>query len=158
MKQELMQEFLKKENIIAVVGASRDPEKYGYKLIFKRLKDYYAAMNLPHWSLWISYETENFSRLEISKIILDFWEALANIKWKLGLITRGKKELETFIVNFERAALQDVMNVASRSLTELEQLAAEIIEISKDRVLSLNYILTHNLEDERIISLSSDPE
>ena len=135
-----------------------NPEKYGYKLIFKRLKDYYAAMNLPHWSLWISYETKNFSRLEISKIILDFWEALANIKWKLGLITRGKKELETFIVNFERAALQDVMNVASRSLTELEQLAAEIIEISKDRVLSLNYILTHNLEDERIISLSSDPE
>ena len=37
-----MKEFLKKGNIIAVVGASRNPEKWGYK-IFKKLKEFYKT-------------------------------------------------------------------------------------------------------------------
>ncbi len=37
-----MKEFLKKGNIIAVVGASRNPEKWGYK-IFKKLKGFYKT-------------------------------------------------------------------------------------------------------------------
>jgi hypothetical protein len=37
MKKELINKFLEKTNIIAVVGASRDPEKYGHK-VYKDLK------------------------------------------------------------------------------------------------------------------------
>jgi hypothetical protein len=35
----LIQEFLNKKNVIAIVGVSKNPEKYGYK-IFKDLKDF----------------------------------------------------------------------------------------------------------------------
>ena len=125
-----------------------NPEKYGYKLVLKSFVSHYNAMNLPHWSLWFNYETKNFNRSKLSRIVLDSWEALVRIKWKLGLITEREKELETFIVNFERAALQDIEEKSSRSVEELEELAAEIVEISKDRVLSWNYILTHNLNDK----------
>jgi predicted CoA-binding protein len=37
MNQELIQEFLRKENIFAVVGVSRDPAKYGHQ-VYKDLK------------------------------------------------------------------------------------------------------------------------
>lgn len=37
MDKELLEEFLKRENIFAVVGVSRNPKKYGYK-IYKDLK------------------------------------------------------------------------------------------------------------------------
>lgn len=38
MKENIIREFLNKNNIIAVVGASRNPEKYGYK-VYKDLKE-----------------------------------------------------------------------------------------------------------------------
>ena len=38
MNEELIKKFLNKKNIFAVVGASRDPEKYGYQ-VYKDLKE-----------------------------------------------------------------------------------------------------------------------
>ncbi|MEM1575625.1 MAG: CoA-binding protein [Nitrososphaerota archaeon] len=38
MKENLIKEFLNKNNVIAVVGASRNPKKYGYK-VYKDLKE-----------------------------------------------------------------------------------------------------------------------
>ena len=38
MNQELIRTFLNKKNIFAVVGASRDPKKYGYQ-VYKNLKN-----------------------------------------------------------------------------------------------------------------------
>lgn len=37
MNQELIKEFLRKKNIFAVVGVSRDPKKYGHR-VYKDLK------------------------------------------------------------------------------------------------------------------------
>ncbi|RLI45402.1 CoA-binding protein, partial [Candidatus Bathyarchaeota archaeon] len=37
MNEELIKKFLNKKNIFAVVGASRDPKKYGYQ-VYKDLK------------------------------------------------------------------------------------------------------------------------
>ena len=38
MEQELIEGFLDKKNVFAVVGASRDPQKYGYQ-VYKDLKN-----------------------------------------------------------------------------------------------------------------------
>lgn len=38
MDERLIKEFLRKENIFAVVGVSRDKKKYGYK-VYKNLKE-----------------------------------------------------------------------------------------------------------------------
>lgn len=37
MNEELIKEFLRKENVFAVVGVSRDPKKYGHR-VYKDLK------------------------------------------------------------------------------------------------------------------------
>ena len=134
--------------------AFRNPEKYGYKLILKNITDYYHAMSLPHWSLWISYETNNFNRLELARIILDLWEIVTNIKRDLGLISKERSELEKLIVDFERAALQDIASMSPASPADLEELAMDISEIAKDEALYRSYILTHNLGCEnKVIDL-----
>jgi len=38
MNEELIEKFLDKKNVFAVVGASRDPKKYGYQ-VYKDLKE-----------------------------------------------------------------------------------------------------------------------
>ena len=38
MNEKLIKEFLRKENIFAVIGVSRDKKKYGYK-VYKNLKE-----------------------------------------------------------------------------------------------------------------------
>ncbi|MHA1238098.1 MAG: CoA-binding protein [Candidatus Odinarchaeia archaeon] len=38
MNEDLISEFLKKTNVYAVIGVSRNPEKYGYK-VYKDLKN-----------------------------------------------------------------------------------------------------------------------
>ena len=38
MNEELIKKFLDKKNVFAVVGASRDPKKYGYQM-YKDLKE-----------------------------------------------------------------------------------------------------------------------
>lgn len=38
MNEELIKQFLKKKNIFAVVGASKNPEKYGHQ-VYKDLRD-----------------------------------------------------------------------------------------------------------------------
>ena len=38
MKEELIEKFLKEDNIFAIVGVSKDPNKYGHK-VFKDLKE-----------------------------------------------------------------------------------------------------------------------
>lgn len=38
MKADLIKEILERKNVIAVVGASRDPEKYGHR-VYKDLKE-----------------------------------------------------------------------------------------------------------------------
>jgi hypothetical protein len=37
------------------------PEKYGYKLLFRRFEDYYQALSISSWIEWISYETDFFN-------------------------------------------------------------------------------------------------
>jgi hypothetical protein len=71
------------------------------------------------------------------------------------LISRERSDLEKLIVDFERAALQDIASTSSKSPADLEELAMEISEIAKDETLYRSYILTHNLGCEnRVIDLS----
>jgi len=123
------------------------PKKFGYNLIFKKFFDYYRAMDYTHWAYWISYETENFSRFDIARVVLDCWEALINIKHKLSLMDQNAKELESLIINFERATLQEIIKSRVTTPNELEKLTAEVLDISKKMSLTKIFILTHEVGD-----------
>lgn len=121
-------------------------EKYGYRLIFKNFLDYYRGLTSPHWKYWISYETMSIDRVSIGKAILDSWETLSTIKWKLGLLTEREYELESIRVLFEKTVYNKIDKIILEKPEEVDEICKELVEISKDPLLSWNYVLTNDTE------------
>ena len=46
------------------------PEKYGYKSVPKNFVEFFNKFHKPSWNYWINYETQTFSRENLTKIIL----------------------------------------------------------------------------------------
>lgn len=121
------------------------PERHGYKLIFKNFQDYHRAMNLPHWSQWISYETANLSRLDIAHMILKSAEKLLEYKIKFGRITENEYKHEKLILDLDKIFIKkfdEIMKINDEK--DRNAKIKELAEISKDPLLSLSYILTES--------------
>jgi B12-binding domain/radical SAM domain protein len=73
------------------------PEKYGYKLHFKNLRDYVAGMSMPSWHQWISYETRELDRSEIATLTLDAITESARIKEKYGAATSPEETAQQYL-------------------------------------------------------------
>ena len=61
------------------------PEKYGYKLLFKNLRDYISGMLMPSWHQWVSYETRWLSRKDIATLTLHALTESILVREKYGL-------------------------------------------------------------------------
>jgi B12-binding domain/radical SAM domain protein len=69
--------------------AFENPERYGYKPLFKGLDDYYTAMkNAPSWEYMQSYETEWLTRQDIINLTYEAAGALNELKYKYGLLSK----------------------------------------------------------------------
>ncbi len=67
-----------------------DPEKYGYRLFARTLKEHRQAMLMPSWKYTLSYETNWMSRDEIVKATYDGALALLDLKEKHGVIGKTR--------------------------------------------------------------------
>jgi B12-binding domain/radical SAM domain protein len=63
------------------------PEKYGYKLLFKRLKDLRRALESPSWKYFLNYETEWMTRDEIVYTTYEAGMRLNDAKERVGLLS-----------------------------------------------------------------------
>lgn len=63
-----------------------EPEKYGYRLFYRSLKEHRQAMLMPSWKFTLSYETKWMSRDEIVRATYDGALALLDIKERYGVI------------------------------------------------------------------------
>jgi len=131
-----------------------NPSLYGYKLRHKTLKEYYNAVKLyPHWSMWLSYETKNFTQKDIVRIILEMWEKLENIKYQLNLISKETLELEILLANFEKSVFKNLRQINSNDLKVLEDFARDVLNISKDIDLVKKFI-AESTDDESFLTYS----
>jgi len=63
-----------------------EPEKMGYRLLYRTLAEHRQAMLMPSWKQRLNYETEWMSRDDIVNATYDGAEALVNLKQRHGLI------------------------------------------------------------------------
>lgn len=122
-----------------------NPGKYGYKLRFKRFQDYYKAMSYPHWSQWISYETNNMSHLDIAYTILKSAGRLLEYKRRFGRITEDEYKREKLRLELDKIFVKEfdeIMKIEDKE--ERNNRIKELAEIAKDPLLSLSYILTES--------------
>lgn len=117
-----------------------NPERHGYRIIFKNFPELHDGLNNFHWKFWINYETFNMNRSEIGRVILDSWEALSTIRWKLGLLADKEYELEMLRIRFEKATFKKIDEIISKKPEEVEEAVKELVEISKDPFLTWSYV------------------
>lgn len=121
------------------------PEKYGYRLKFKRFNDYYQAMRSPHWMHWISYETLNMSTLDLANLILESSEEIINNKKDYGMITEKEHKQRKLRVALDRifvSEFDEIMKIEDPD--KRNDRIKELAEIAKDPLLSLSYVLTQS--------------
>ncbi|MEM2921779.1 MAG: cobalamin-dependent protein [Candidatus Bathyarchaeia archaeon] len=119
------------------------PERYGYKLRFKNFRDYFQAMDLPHWSQWISYETVNMSGLDLANSILESLDVLLRLKREHGRITEKEYGREKLILDLDKIFVSDFVEIMKlEKPNERNARVKELAEIAKDPLLSLSYIQT----------------
>ncbi len=119
------------------------PEKYGYRLFFKNIEDYYRAMSLPSWHLWLSYETKYLGRKEILLLILQSLEKKLELEEKYRLFDHPS---ENASFGFERFKIKAWHAIAER--------VDEILNISNqaernDRLLTLKDMFEEYLTLDR---------
>ncbi|MEM2924582.1 MAG: radical SAM protein [Methanocellales archaeon] len=116
------------------------PEEYGYRLFFKNAEDYFKAMSMPSWHLWLSYETKYLSRKEILMLILESLEKKLELEEKYQLFEHPS--INASLV-FERFKVKSWHAVAEK--------VDEILGTSQEaeRLLELKEVLEENLTLDR---------
>jgi len=78
-----------------------EPEKFGYRLLYKTLKEHRQAMLMPSWKYTLNYETEWMTREDIVKATYDGALMLLDIKEKYQVI--GKEKASMIREHIEKA-------------------------------------------------------
>jgi radical SAM superfamily enzyme YgiQ (UPF0313 family) len=109
------------------------PEKYGYRLLFTKLKDLAAALESPSWKYFLNYETEWMTRDEIAYTTYEAGLRLNDAKERHGLV--GHKEAEA--VRTRNRAAVAMMKRVDRALeiadpAEREAAMAPILKEIRD--------------------------
>ncbi len=121
-------------------------EKYGYKLLFKNLEDYYRGMSMPSWHLWLGYETKYLGRKELLKLILQSLEKKMELEEKYRTFEHPS---ENASYGFERFKIK-VWHAIAEKVDEIQTLSSQSERDS--RLLALRDTL------EEYVALDRTPE
>jgi len=110
--EELLQKFGSTRRLLPMIaplapfidpGSSifEEPEKFGYRLFYKTLKEHRQAMLMPSWKYTLNYETEWMKREDIVRATYDGALRLVDIKEKYQVI--GKKNAAMIREHIEKA-------------------------------------------------------
>jgi len=72
--------------------AFEDPEKYGYKVIYRTLEEQYEAFKNPSWKQFFNYKTEYMDAEDIVNLTYQSAMRMTDIKEKHGLMKREDAE------------------------------------------------------------------
>jgi hypothetical protein len=83
--------------------AFEEPERTGYRLLYRSLEEHRRALLMPSWKYVLNYETETMTRHDIVQATYDATRAMAWLRAKHGLITSQQaKEMEASVEQVQR--------------------------------------------------------
>jgi B12-binding domain/radical SAM domain protein len=116
-----------------------NPEKYGYRLLARSLKDHYLLLEEIAWPYMLNYETKWLSRKKIADLTYQANLKLNQIKRQFGLISAG-----------EFAYLEKQMKLARWLLEKIEQIRQLNSEKTREKKLAELKNFTKNLPKSSI--------
>ena len=119
--------------------AFEDPEKFGYKLTRKSLKDHIEAMTMPSWKHILNYESRSISKDDLVDATYGAAIGLNSLKAKAGGISKEIAEMnEERIVKASEvmAEIDSIMDTGDKDIREkkLQQLKEKIYTYSMSTV------------------------
>ncbi len=108
------------------------PERYGYRLLFRTLKEHRQALLAPSWKYSLNYETEWMTRQQIVDTAYEAILRLNRLKAKYGVISRqmaeaGEKRIEAASETMRR--IDDILARGNHQ-EELSRLKSEVDKVN----------------------------
>ncbi len=93
--------------------AFEDPQRYGYRLLFRTLEEYRQALVAQSWKYTLNYETEWMTRHQIAEVTYQAGLRLSRLKARYGLISSEAAE-----------ATENRIGIALEMLHRIDQIIA----------------------------------
>lgn len=88
-----------------------EPEKYGYRLLYKNLEEYIQGLSEPVWHYWLNYETDRLDRRDIVELIHESIEFTIDQREKYGFYSPAEAYYERCRVEADRVIVQEADNL-----------------------------------------------
>ncbi|MFC2051970.1 TIGR04190 family B12-binding domain/radical SAM domain protein [Chloroflexota bacterium] len=108
------------------------PERYGYRILFRTLKEHRQALLSPSWKYSLNYETDWMTRDQIAETAYEAILRLNRVKVKHGVISRQIAEISEQRIKAASEMMRRIDNILSsdNSQEELSRLKPEIDRIN----------------------------
>jgi len=108
------------------------PERYGYRVLFRTLEEHRRALLAPSWKYSLNYETEWMTRQQIADTAYEAIRRLNRLKAKYGVIPRGMAEAGERRIEAASGMMRRIDDVLAEdnSQEELSHLKAEVDRIN----------------------------
>jgi B12-binding domain/radical SAM domain protein len=116
--------------------AFEEPERNGYRLLFRSLEDHRRALLASTWKYVLNYETEWMTGDDIVRVTYDATVAMAMLRAKHGLIPDESAEALEALVNETRRLMAEVEHVLALKDTERLQ---DTLRALKPEIDAVNY-------------------
>jgi B12-binding domain/radical SAM domain protein len=113
-------------------AAFEEPERYGYRLLYRTVEEHRQALMAPSWKYILNYETEWMNRDEIVYSTYEAGKRLNRLKAEFGLIDQKTAE-----------SVEKRIEAAVRMMKEIDRIVA--LSDPKARERALNSILNGDL-------------
>ena len=104
--------------------AFENPERYGYRLLFRTLEEHRQALLAPSWKYTLNYETQWMSRAELVESTYNAELALSRLKANYGIITRQQASETIHRLYTAIEMMQEIDKILASGKDQGKQLAA----------------------------------
>lgn len=111
-----------------------EPEKYGYRLLFRTIEQHRLALMAPSWKYILNYETKWMSRDEIVSSTYEAGKRLNRLKAEFGLIDQETANSVEERIDRALKVLDEIDRIMTKSDEKLKEKALRMI---KSGMLSL---------------------
>jgi len=123
-----------------------NPEKYGYKLLYKNLEEYVKALSQPGWHQWLNYETDLLDKEQILELIFSSNDFAIEQRQRMGLYDGAAAESEHLRLEAERITVAEVNKILSHKNEKKHQKKLKDLRTYLDNFLSATH--PQNMVDE----------
>ena len=114
------------------------PDRYGYKLTYKNIKEYIDGLMQPSWHHWLNHETKQLSKDELLELILESTEQAIHRRAKNGLYNEKEASAALIKNKIDKMAVYEVNKIIGlfdtgekdKRLTSLKEARNSLLEAS----------------------------